>query len=804
MNQSFKPGDEPVPGYHLVKYLGAGNYGQVWQATAPGRIPVAFKILQNLATRPGVKELRALHLLKEIRHPQLVALQGYWLTNEAGHFLDESAVEELLAEPQAEVRGTMRSTPLSGTRVTGLYIAMGLGDKTVFDRLHECQATGLPGIPPAELISYIQDAARGIDFLNQEKHIQHCDIKPQNILVVGGGAQVCDFGLAKVITASLTGTTSRTLGYSAPEVDWGQGPSQATDQYSLAISYYELRTGQLPYTDEDMTSEGRVMIAKKEQRLSFDLVTPPEQEVLRRACSLHPASRFASACRFAERLRRCFPNLDIDDSVKIPPKSAKSQSTTSSPPPPAPVSKSSHSFEVVAPPRSRAMVMGTFVGLLCIGAAIVAYVGWRTLGGGGTDKGRQDTGAESKLEDQFTKSLRNHEYTEAVATVRQLGAFRPGAGRELYEDWLASIRKLQASGDLDQALANCQELLIQLPQVASSVDLDEAHVLRRSLISEHLSRSEQLLAAGNLDDALNALRQVIGWLTELPERGDSNALERAQLDEARAWVRQEPPDSERTERRLADLESKRADLPPRERRQWLTLQLLLLEPNLTTDFTDDAERSVGYLKEWMATEVADEEPDAWEQERIGRLREKLAQAYVQFFKNADHADVTERLADARTLFPELDLVLTLRELSQQLDSGQIAEARTSLARVKSRAETSRHATGRGTEIPDRLAVLELRLDLLDPQAPVPAAIEQTFVAVLAKAREEDRIPLMDALAQAAERWYEAGNDDQLARAARLSDALWEEVKLLPASSYRSAVLKLGRRVRGLQLRRSLS
>jgi hypothetical protein len=31
--------------------------------------------------------------------------------------------------------------------------------------------------------------------------------------------------------------------YGAPEALLGKGPSEATDQYSLAISYFELRTG---------------------------------------------------------------------------------------------------------------------------------------------------------------------------------------------------------------------------------------------------------------------------------------------------------------------------------------------------------------------------------------------------------------------------------------------------------------------------------------------------------------------------------------------------------------------------------
>ena len=37
------------------------------------------------------------------------------------------------------------------------------------------------------------------------------------------------------------------IAYAAPEVLLGRGPGPATDQYSLAITYYELRTGTLPF-----------------------------------------------------------------------------------------------------------------------------------------------------------------------------------------------------------------------------------------------------------------------------------------------------------------------------------------------------------------------------------------------------------------------------------------------------------------------------------------------------------------------------------------------------------------------------
>lgn len=52
------------------------------------------------------------------------------------------------------------------------------------------------------LLSHIQDAAEGIDFLNN-RGIYHRDIKPSNLLLFHGRVKVGDVGLAKLVEASI-------------------------------------------------------------------------------------------------------------------------------------------------------------------------------------------------------------------------------------------------------------------------------------------------------------------------------------------------------------------------------------------------------------------------------------------------------------------------------------------------------------------------------------------------------------------------------------------------------------------------
>lgn len=287
-------GEQPVPGYKLLTPLGRGGLGEVWKASGPGGISVALKFI-NLEGGRGLRELRALRLIKEVRHPHLVPLIAFWLKDMTGSLVDD--------ESQITSHGA------SGA-YSELVIAMTLGGQDLFSRLQECQAEGLQGIPREELLRYLEQAALAIDFLNEPRHdlgqgrvaIHHGDIKPQNIMLTGGVAQVCDFGLASVLgELRTTAAGSWTPAYAAPEIVSGKPPATTTDQYSLAITYYELATGKLPYSS---TNRWAVEQAIREGNLDLSAATAEEQTVLRRATHLDPARRYASCQEMVAALHK--------------------------------------------------------------------------------------------------------------------------------------------------------------------------------------------------------------------------------------------------------------------------------------------------------------------------------------------------------------------------------------------------------------------------------------------------------------------------------------------------------------------
>jgi serine/threonine protein kinase len=281
----FRPGAAPIPGYRLVSWLGDGGFGEVWKAVGPGDFHVALKLIR-LRSHVGKAELEAIRLVKDIRHPHLLSLFGTWQTDRH------------------------------------LIIAMELADRTLLDRFHEATAQKLPGIPCGELLKYLGDAAEALDFLHEPRHaigdgkrvsVVHRDIKPQNLLLVGGRVKVADFGLVKILEKSLvTQTHSMTAAYAAPERFEGKTAAQ-TDQYALAITYCELLTGRLPFTGDLLA----LMRAHLHKEPDLGMLSAGERPVVARALAKVAESRWPSCTAFVTALQAAvaspIPRVEINE-----------------------------------------------------------------------------------------------------------------------------------------------------------------------------------------------------------------------------------------------------------------------------------------------------------------------------------------------------------------------------------------------------------------------------------------------------------------------------------------------------------
>ena len=309
----LRSGDQPVPDYTLQHYLGCGRFGEVWSSLAPGRVRAALKIIQ-LEGQQGLKEYNSIQRIKNVQHPHLLPINALWLLDENGEVIDTDQYEG------EQDTWTTEELAKENPRPAMLVLAMPLSDKSLFEVLEQHRHAGLKGIPPEELLGYLEEVAKGLDFLNysqlddSEIGVQHCDIKPHNILLMGNSALICDFGLAHVLNdgGSSSAQIAVSPAYAAPECLRHNQPSSTSDQYSLAITYYELRTGELPFACD---SAANVYDAHLQGNLNLKDISAAEQNVLHRATALDPSDRFPTTTGMVRVLRSAL-NLQAGSDIR--------------------------------------------------------------------------------------------------------------------------------------------------------------------------------------------------------------------------------------------------------------------------------------------------------------------------------------------------------------------------------------------------------------------------------------------------------------------------------------------------------
>ncbi len=308
----FKSGDSPIPGYSLLRMLGRGEYGEVWEVEGPGGTHLAIKFIP-LQDKKGQVELRSIQAVKLIRHANLVPIHAIWLLDTGGHVMQSDSLGKAIAATQYRADKTMvAGAPQFDESVAYLAICMSLADGNLQDTLDEAIRAGKSGIPLPELLEYTRQAAIGLDFLNSPVHlvdgikvgIQHRDVKPANLLVMGNTVVIGDFGVATTLKEFDATETSAlgSMAFMAPE-SFSRKPSQASDQYGLAITYYKLRSNDLPYDPHVSISE--LISIHNDGKLDFSKVPVQEQRILGKATSPDPKSRFGSCKEFCDALFEC-------------------------------------------------------------------------------------------------------------------------------------------------------------------------------------------------------------------------------------------------------------------------------------------------------------------------------------------------------------------------------------------------------------------------------------------------------------------------------------------------------------------
>ncbi|MBO6303533.1 MAG: Stk1 family PASTA domain-containing Ser/Thr kinase [Selenomonadaceae bacterium] len=177
-------------------------------------------------------------------------------------------------------------------------------------------------IPLADAVRIAGEIAEALSAAHSQG-IVHCDIKPQNILMMADGhAKIADFGIARAVTESTMTYSGNIVGsvhYFSPEQAKGTYITPKSDVYSLGILLYEMITGNLPFTGDTPVAIAMKHLHDAPLPLrSFDDTVPPVVEaIVMRAIEKDPNMRPTSAdlareLRDVEHLLRGNTAADLD------------------------------------------------------------------------------------------------------------------------------------------------------------------------------------------------------------------------------------------------------------------------------------------------------------------------------------------------------------------------------------------------------------------------------------------------------------------------------------------------------------
>jgi serine/threonine protein kinase len=276
--------------YEVQEFIGQGAMGLVYRVYhAQLERFGAVKVLQGIASGPdaAARFRHEAQAIAQMRHPNIVNVYDFGEFEGTPYMIVEYV-------PGGSLAGKMLQEPLDADTALG----------------------------------YLRGIAEGLDYAHS-LGIVHRDVKPANVLLETNGAPViADFGLVKLMQGSsiqsMTGVTTGTPAYMAPEQVMGHQVSAAADRYSLATIAYEMLTGSIPFAGEGVLELLYAHVHREPPAPSSRnaALSPAVDAVILRGLAKDPDARWQSCSAFVHALEGALVGVPVpgtERTVALPP-----------------------------------------------------------------------------------------------------------------------------------------------------------------------------------------------------------------------------------------------------------------------------------------------------------------------------------------------------------------------------------------------------------------------------------------------------------------------------------------------------
>jgi serine/threonine-protein kinase len=188
------------------------------------------------------------------------------------------------------------------------YISMEFVEGVMLKDLFESRGA----LPPGVGLRFAKQICNGLEAAHAQG-VVHRDIKPQNMMILPetGEVKIMDFGIARVSEVkggegglTTDGTVMGTPDYMPPEQAQGQPADYRSDIYALAVVFFEMFTGRLPFVAD--AAMAVILSHIREPPPSPTSINPALPAVIERivlrGMAKQPEDRFQSVSELREEL----------------------------------------------------------------------------------------------------------------------------------------------------------------------------------------------------------------------------------------------------------------------------------------------------------------------------------------------------------------------------------------------------------------------------------------------------------------------------------------------------------------------